>query len=55
FKVVETDRRPGDPPTLIAKSDKAQKILNWKLEYSLEDIIKTAWKWHQSMVNKTLK
>ena len=27
FKVVETERRPGDPPYLIASSDKAQKVL----------------------------
>ncbi|HEY5561275.1 MAG TPA: UDP-glucose 4-epimerase GalE [Clostridiaceae bacterium] len=41
------ERRPGDPATLIASSEKAQKELNWKAEYcDLESIIETAWRWH---------
>ena len=48
FTVVETDRRPGDPPILIASSEKAQKELGWKSENAdLEKIIIDAWKWHQ--------
>ncbi len=54
FKVIEIDRRPGDPPYLIAHSDKAQKILKFRQHHDLEDIIKTAWDWHQHMVNRTL-
>lgn len=45
----EVKRRPGDPPVLYADSSKAQKELGWKIEYStIESIIETAWKWHQS-------
>jgi UDP-glucose 4-epimerase len=51
---VEMERRPGDPPSLIAASDKAQRTLDWKLSCSLEDIIRTAWSWHQHMVGTTL-
>jgi len=41
-------RRPGDPDTLIASSEKAEKILGWKREYqTIESIIKSAWKWHE--------
>ncbi|MCP6761068.1 MAG: UDP-glucose 4-epimerase GalE [Fischerella sp. CENA71] len=48
IKVVECDRRPGDPPALIGSSDKARKILNWQPQYSsLEQIITHAWQWHQ--------
>jgi UDP-glucose 4-epimerase len=48
FTVVETERRAGDPPILIASSEKAQKELNWKSENAdLEKIIIDAWKWHQ--------
>lgn len=47
FKVIETDRRPGDPPILIANSKKAQKILGWETKFSLQEIIKTAWEWHK--------
>ena len=46
FKVIETERRLGDPPVLIADSKKIKKILGWKPIYdSLEDIIKDAWNW----------
>lgn len=51
FKVTETDRRAGDPPVLIANSDKAKRILGWNASISLEDIVKTAWEWHQKQVN----
>ncbi len=41
-------RRPGDPPVLIAASDKIQRELGWKPHYTeLRPIIQTAWNWHQ--------
>ena len=41
-------RRAGDPGTLIASSAKAVDILGWNPEYAdLENIISTAWRWHQ--------
>ncbi|MBZ4687975.1 MAG: UDP-glucose-4-epimerase [Clostridiales bacterium] len=46
IKVVEAERRAGDPAVLIADCTKAKKLLNWEPKYSLEDIIRTAWKWH---------
>lgn len=49
IKVVECDRRPGDPPALIGSGDKAKKILGWHPQYSsLKEIITHAWHWHQS-------
>jgi UDP-glucose 4-epimerase len=48
IKVVESDRRPGDPPILVGSSDKAREILGWKPQYSdLQDIMVHAWQWHQ--------
>jgi UDP-glucose 4-epimerase len=45
---VEKPRRPGDPPRLVAGADKARKELGWDPKYaSLEDIVSTAWAWHQ--------
>jgi len=45
---IEHPRRPGDPPRLIAGSEKIQKELGWKPQYqSLESIIASAWSWHQ--------
>ncbi|MFO7871181.1 MAG: UDP-glucose 4-epimerase GalE [Kiritimatiellia bacterium] len=40
------ERRPGDPPELVAAPDKARKAFNWEPEKSgLEEIIRTAWDW----------
>jgi len=49
--VAETaDRRPGDPPVLIASNKKVVKELGWKPQYAdLDDIVGTAWKWHQTL------
>ena len=42
-------RRPGDPDSLVAASDKARDILGWKPKYDdVHDIIATAWKWHST-------
>lgn len=41
------DRRPGDPDTLIASSEKARQILGWKPKFDdIEKIISSAWQWH---------
>lgn len=49
IKAVIEGRRPGDPSTLIATSEKAMKELGWKPRFNtLTQIIETAWKWHQS-------
>lgn len=48
IKVVECERRPGDPATLVGSSDKAQKVLGWSPQYpDLSQIVKHAWQWHQ--------
>lgn len=49
FKVVETSRRPGDPPVLTADASKAKKELGWKTDYpQLEKIVESAWEFHTS-------
>lgn len=46
------DRRPGDPDTLIASSEKARRILGWKPKFdNIEDMISSAWAWHSSHPN----
>ncbi|MGG3915935.1 UDP-glucose 4-epimerase GalE [Rossellomorea vietnamensis] len=47
---VITDRRPGDPATLVASSERIYHDLGWKTEYELEDIIDSAWKWHKRIL-----
>ena len=42
-------RRPGDPDSLVAVSDKARNVLGWDPKYDdVHDIIATAWKWHST-------
>lgn len=46
------DRRPGDPDTLVASSEKAREVLGWKPEFDdIEKIIASAWAWHSSHPN----
>lgn len=46
--VVESDRRPGDPPALVGSAAKAQSILGWEPNYpDIKDMIRHAWAWHQ--------
>ncbi len=48
FTVTIDARREGDPPILIAASEKAKKELNWQPEYEdLEKIVQTAWNWEE--------
>lgn len=47
---VTWDRRVGDPPELVSDASKAKRILGWSPKFeSLEEIIYTAWKWHQKL------
>ena len=47
FKVVETDRRAGDPPALTADATRAKNELGWKIEKpELEEMVSTSWQWH---------
>src|SRR2546422_7698982 len=48
IETVERSRRPGDPPRLVATSEKIKHELGWNPQFqSLEAIIESAWKWHQ--------
>ena len=42
-------RRPGDPPRLVARADKAALELGWQPEIpDVAKIVATAWDWHRS-------
>jgi UDP-glucose 4-epimerase len=56
FPVVETDRRPGDPPVLVADSTKLRNELHWiPHDDDIEYIIKTAWDWEKKLNAKGRK
>jgi UDP-glucose 4-epimerase len=42
-------RRAGDPPALYADATKARRELGWTPKFgTIEPIVETAWRWHQS-------
>lgn len=47
YKIV--DRREGDIEQIWAKPDKANKVLGWNAEESLEDTICSAWNWQKRL------
>jgi len=47
--VKEGPRRAGDPPALVASSEKIQRELGWRPKYTeLRPIVETAWNWHRT-------
>lgn len=45
---IEAPRRPGDPPILIASSEKIRRELGWEpRKPTLEEIVASAWEWHR--------
>jgi UDP-glucose 4-epimerase len=49
LNILEHDRRPGDPPILIAAADRIQKVLGWIPRYDdLGLIVKTSLDWEKS-------
>jgi UDP-glucose 4-epimerase len=46
--VEECPRRPGDPAVLVASSEKIKTELGWRPKFAdLDQIIASAWEWHQ--------
>ena len=45
-------RREGDITEAYANTEKANSILGWKTELSLEDALSSAWKWEKKIRNK---
>ena len=42
-------RRSGDPPQLIGSAEKIRQELGWSPKYpAIDDILASAWEWHQS-------
>ncbi|MGW8256656.1 MAG: UDP-glucose 4-epimerase GalE [Thermoguttaceae bacterium] len=46
FPVRNADRRPGDPPRLVAQATRIRQELGWQPAYpELHTMVETAWKW----------
>ena len=47
YKIV--DRRAGDITSAYANTDKANNVLGWKAESTLDEAMESAWKWEQKV------
>lgn len=49
LKIVEVERREGDPPVLVASNEKAREVLKWQPDRSIEQTVRSAWEWFKKM------
>ncbi|MDU0457971.1 MAG: UDP-glucose 4-epimerase GalE [Geobacteraceae bacterium] len=50
FAILEAERRPGDPASLVAKADKIRSLTGWQPRFdSLETIVGDAWRWESRL------
>lgn len=47
YKIV--DRRPGDVISAYADTTKANDVLGWKAQYTLDEAMKSAWDWERKI------
>lgn len=48
FGVTVEERRAGDPPALVASSERARSVLGWRPSFDdIDGIVETAWMWHE--------
>ena len=53
LKVVEDERRPGDPASLVARADKIKTLTGWQPRFNnLETIVADAWRWESKLAGK---
>jgi len=53
FKVVEAERRQGDPASLVAKADRIRSLTGWQPRYNnLETIVADAWRWESALAKR---
>ena len=51
--VVEAPRRAGDPPSLVAKVDRAREVLGWRARRGdLDAVVGDAWAWKLREIDK---
>jgi UDP-glucose 4-epimerase len=51
LNIIEQERRPGDPPALIAGADKVRQVLGWTPRYDdLEEIARSSLNWERRLL-----
>jgi len=53
LKIIEDERRPGDPASLVARADKIKTLTGWQPRFNdLETIVADAWRWESRLAGK---
>lgn len=53
FRVVEAERRPGDPASLVARAEKIGRLTGWQPNHdNLRSIIEDAWRWESKLAGR---
>ena len=53
FEVRLSDRRPGDPPQIVAASDLVRSTLNWQPDHEdLDTIVRHALDWEAALAKR---
>jgi len=51
--IIEEERRAGDPPSLVANTDKIRKLFNWTPRYDdLEAIVESSLNWEKKLLEQ---
>ena len=51
LNIVESPRRAGDPPSLVARADRVRKVLGWQPKYdNLDTIVATQLAWEKRLL-----
>ncbi len=51
---VVGERREGDVEAIYSDCTKAEKTLNWKCEFDINDMMSSAWKWQQYLIENKM-
>jgi len=53
IKVIEKPRRAGDPPALIAATEKIHQVLDWQPQYDdIDTIVRTSLAWERELLKR---
>ncbi len=53
MKIIEAERRPGDPASLVARADKIRSLTGWQPRFNnLETIVADAWRWESKIAGR---
>lgn len=54
FRVVESERRAGDPAALVARNERIGRVLGWKPSHdTLRSIVEDAWRWECRLTGRS--